>query len=255
MITLENVCAGYEGKTIVRNVNVTFEPGNITVLIGPNGCGKSTLLKSIVRINPHTSGSIQIGNTPVEKLSTSKLAQNVAYLAQNKKAPDITVMKMVLHGRFAYLNYPRKYRAEDFEIAKKALKWAGMEEKSDEIVSKLSGGMQQKVYIAMALAQDADTILMDEPTTYLDIVHQLRLMEMAKALAQKGKAVVMVLHDLTQALEIADKVVVLKEGEIIAQGSPDEVYECGSLEKAFGIKIEKIKTEKGAYIWHYSRSL
>ena len=84
MITLENVCAGYEGKTIVRNANVTFEPGNITVLIGPNGCGKSTLLKSIVRINPHTSGSIQIGNTPVEKLSTSKLAQNVAYLAQNK---------------------------------------------------------------------------------------------------------------------------------------------------------------------------
>ena len=127
MITLKNVCAGYEGKTIVRNANVTFEPGNITVLIGPNGCGKSTLLKSIVRINPHTSGSIQIGNTPVEKLSTSKLAQNVAYLAQNKKAPDITVMKMVLHGRFAYLNYPRKYRAEDFEIAKKEINAIAMQ--------------------------------------------------------------------------------------------------------------------------------
>lgn len=255
MIELKNVCAGYEGKTIVKNASVTFEPGKITVLIGPNGCGKSTLLKSVVRINPHTDGEILIEDKPIDNFSSAKLAQNVAYLAQNKKAPDISVMKMVLHGRFAYLNYPRKYRPQDFEIARKSLEWAGMADKSDEIVSKLSGGMQQKVYIAMALAQDANTILMDEPTTYLDVVHQLRLMAMAKQLAAEGKAVVMVLHDLTQALEVADKVVVLKAGEIIAQGTADEVYECGSIEEAFGIKIEKIKTERGESIWHYSRSL
>lgn len=255
MIELKNVCAGYEGKTIVKNASVTFEPGKITVLIGPNGCGKSTLLKSVVRINPHTDGEILIEDKPIDNFSSAKLAQNVAYLAQNKKAPDISVMKMVLHGRFAYLNYPRKYRPQDFEIARKSLEWAGMADKSDELVSKLSGGMQQKVYIAMALAQDANTILMDEPTTYLDVVHQLRLMAMAKQLAAEGKAVVMVLHDLTQALEVADKVVVLKAGEIIAQGTADEVYECGSIEEAFGIKIEKIKTERGESIWHYSRSL
>lgn len=255
MIELKNVCAGYEGKTIVKNASVTFEPGKITVLIGPNGCGKSTLLKSVVRINPHTDGEILIEDKPIDNFSSAKLAQNVAYLAQNKKAPDISVMKMVLHGRFAYLNYPRKYRPQDFEIARKSLEWAGMADKSDELVSKLSGGMQQKVYIAMALAQDANTILMDEPTTYLDVVHQLRLMAMAKQLAAEGKAVVMVLHDLTQALEVADKVVVLKAGEIIAQGTADEVYECGSIEEAFGIKIEKIKTERGENIWHYSRSL
>lgn len=255
MIELKNVCAGYEEKTIVKNASVTFEPGKITVLIGPNGCGKSTLLKSVVRINPHTDGEILIEDKPIDNFSSAKLAQNVAYLAQNKKAPDISVMKMVLHGRFAYLNYPRKYRPQDFEIARKSLEWAGMADKSDELVSKLSGGMQQKVYIAMALAQDANTILMDEPTTYLDVVHQLRLMAMAKQLAAEGKAVVMVLHDLTQALEVADKVVVLKAGEIIAQGTADEVYECGSIEEAFGIKIEKIKTERGENIWHYSRSL
>ena len=255
MIELKNVCAGYEGKTIVKNASVTFEPGKITVLIGPNGCGKSTLLKSVVRINPHTDGEILIEDKTIDNFSSAKLAQNVAYLAQNKKAPDISVMKMVLHGRFAYLNYPRKYRPQDFEIARKSLEWAGMADKSDELVSKLSGGMQQKVYIAMALAQDANTILMDEPTTYLDVVHQLRLMAMAKQLAAEGKAVVMVLHDLTQALEVADKVVVLKAGEIIAQGTADEVYECGSIEEAFGIKIEKIKTERGESIWHYSRSL
>ena len=255
MIELKNVCAGYEGKTVLKNANVTFEPGKITVLIGPNGCGKSTLLKAVVRVNPHTSGNIFVNGTSIEDLSSAKLAQNVAYLAQNKKAPDISVLKMVLHGRFAYLNYPRKYRPQDIEIAKKALEWAGMTDEAENIVSKLSGGMQQKVYIAMALAQDADTILMDEPTTYLDVVHQLRLMEMARQLAREGKAVVMVLHDLTQALQIADKVVVLKAGELIAQGTADEVYETGSLQKAFGIEIEKIETKRGEVIWHYSRFL
>ena len=141
---------------------------------------------------------------------------------------------------------------KDIEIAKNALKWAGMEAESEKIVSKLSGGMQQKVYIAMALAQDADTILMDEPTTYLDVVHQLRLMEMARQLAKAGKAVVMVLHDLTQALQIADQVVVLKEGKIIAQGTSDEIYESGSLQRAFGVEVERVHTKSG---WHYLCSL
>ena len=252
MIELKNVCAGYEGKTVLHDANVTFEPGKITVLVGPNGCGKSTLLKSIVRINPHSSGEVLIGGVSIQKMEQKQLARNVAYLAQNKKAPDISVMKMVLHGRFAHLSYPRKYRQKDIEIAKNALKWAGMEAESEKIVSKLSGGMQQKVYIAMALAQDADTILMDEPTTYLDVVHQLRLMEMARQLAKAGKAVVMVLHDLTQALQIADYVVVLKEGEIIAQGTSDEIYESGSLQRAFGVEVERVHTKSG---WHYLCSL
>lgn len=252
MIELKNVCAGYDGKTVLHHVNVTFEPGKITVLVGPNGCGKSTLLKSLVRINPHSSGEILIGGVSIQKMDQKQLARNVAYLAQNKKAPDISVMKMVLHGRFAHLSYPRKYRQKDIEIAKNALKWAGMEAESEKIVSKLSGGMQQKVYIAMALAQDADTILMDEPTTYLDVVHQLRLMEMARQLAKAGKAVVMVLHDLTQALQIADQVVVLKEGKIIAQGTSDEIYESGSLQRAFGVEVERVHTKSG---WHYLCSL
>lgn len=252
MIELKNVCAGYDGKTVLHHVNVTFEPGKITVLVGPNGCGKSTLLKSIVRINPHSSGEVLIGGVSIQKMEQKQLARNVAYLAQNKKAPDISVMKMVLHGRFAHLSYPRKYRQKDIEIAKNALKWAGMEAESEKIVSKLSGGMQQKVYIAMALAQDADTILMDEPTTYLDVVHQLRLMEMARQLAKAGKAVVMVLHDLTQALQIADQVVVLKEGKIIAQGTSDEIYESGSLQRAFGVEVERVHTKSG---WHYLCSL
>ena len=252
MIEIKNVSAGYEGKSVVSNANVIFEEGKITVLVGPNGCGKSTLLKSVVGIVPYTAGDILIKGISTQKMSPKETAQKIAYLAQNKKAPDISVMKMVLHGRFPYLNYPRKYRAQDLEIAKRALKWAGLEELAEERVSKLSGGMQQKVFIAMALAQDADTILLDEPTTYLDIVHQMRLMEMARQLAKEGKAVVMVLHDLTQALSIADQVVVLKNGTLIDQGSAEEVYANASLEKAFGVRVEKVITNKGEEIWHYS---
>lgn len=252
MIEIQKVSAGYEGKTVLQQISTSFEKGKITVLVGPNGCGKSTLLKTIVRIVPHSQGEIRVNECLLKQLSTKELAKKVAYLPQNKKAPDISVMKMVLHGRFPYLNYPRKYRAQDLEIAKRALKWAGLEELAEERVSKLSGGMQQKVFIAMALAQDADTILLDEPTTYLDIVHQMRLMEMARQLAKEGKAVVMVLHDLTQALSIADQVVVLKNGTLIDQGSAEEVYANASLEKAFGVRVEKVITNKGEEIWHYS---
>ena len=224
MIEVKNVSAGYEGKSVVNDANVTFEEGEITVLVGPNGCGKSTLLKSVVGIVPYTAGDILIKGISTKKMSAKQMAQKVAYLAQNKKAPDISVMKMVLHGRFAYLGYPRKYSAKDIEIAKRAIKWADLEEKSEMLVSKLSGGMQQKVYLAMALAQDTDVILLDEPTTYLDVSHQFRLMDMVKKLAAEGKMVVMVLHDLTQAMEIADKIIVMKEGGIISQGTVEEIY-------------------------------
>lgn len=248
MITCKQVCAGYEGKEILHHVNVEFVPGKITVLVGPNGCGKSTLLKSMVGILKHSSGEILVNGKPVETYSSQQLARQVAYLPQNRKAPDISVLKMVLHGRFAYLNYPRRYREEDLQAAKDALRWAGLEEMAQENVNRLSGGMQQKVYIAMALAQNAETVLMDEPTTYLDIRHQLKVMELARRLAESKRAVVMVLHDLSQALRIADEVVVLKHGCVLERGTAQAVYESGSLQSAFGVEIERIETKSG---WHY----
>lgn len=248
MIKLTNVVAGYEDREVLHGVSMAFEPGKVTALIGPNGCGKSTLLKALVRINPHSGGEISVDTVPVEKYKPNELAKKVAYLAQSKNTPDISVLRMVLHGRFAYLSYPRRYREEDYTIARKALKWAGLEGMEEENVNRLSGGMQQKVYIAMALAQDAATILMDEPTTYLDVSHQLRLMEMARKLAAEGKAVVMVLHDLSQALRTADEVVVLQNGQIAAMGTPEAVYESGKLQEVFGIEIERVRTKSG---WHY----
>lgn len=253
MIELQNVCAGYHGIQVLHNIDLNLEKGKVTVLVGPNGCGKSTLLKSLIRLNPHSSGEILINGTKIEQYSQVKLAREIAYLPQNRNVPEITVLKMVLHGRFPYLSYPRCYKKEDMEKAREALHWAGIEELAEKSMSSLSGGTRQKVYIAMAIAQDTPVILMDEPTSFLDISHQLRLMELAKELARKGKAVVLVLHDLTLAMRTADVMVVMKEGKILQIGSPKEIYETDVLQKAFDVKVIQVDTKYGMqYFFYYN---
>lgn len=239
MIKMKNVCAGYNGEEVLHNISLEFEPGKVTVIIGPNGCGKSTLLKTLVRMNACSSGEIMADGESIEKLAPAELAQRVAYLPQNKRTPDISVLRMVLHGRFAYLKYPRRYRKEDYEMAWKVLKWVGIEELAEKNVNELSGGNQQKVYIAMALAQDTDTILLDEPTTYLDIAYQINMMKLARELADKGKAVVMVLHDLVQAFQTADRIVVMDGGCAKSCGEPEEIYRSGIVTKVFGVEFKR----------------
>lgn len=248
MIEMKNVCAGYGDNEVLHNVSLTFEAGKVTVLVGPNGCGKSTLLKSLIRLNVHTSGKIKVGGVSIEELDSNSLAQRISYLSQGKNTPDIAVMRMVLHGRFAYLKYPRRYRKQDYEMAQKAMEWVGIEDLAEKNVNQLSGGTQQKVYIAMALAQDTPTILMDEPTVYLDIAHQIKLMEMAKELTARGKAVVMVLHDLTQAFRYADQIVMMSGGRVVAQGTPEEIYEKDVIDATFQIRLSRVLTESG---WQY----
>ena len=275
MIKMKNVCAGYNGEEVLHDINLEFEPGKVTVIIGPNGCGKSTLLKTLVRLNEHNSGEIFVKKSDCEKdlsqntcpgdegiepsdtqesyieineLSSANLAQRIAYLPQNKRTPDISVLRMVLHGRFAYLKYPRRYRKEDYEMARKALSWVGIEDLAEKNVNELSGGTRQKVYIAMALAQDTDTILLDEPTTYLDIAHQIKMMKLARELADNGKAVVMVLHDLMQGFQIADKIVVMDDGRLKACGEPEKVYASGVVKEVFGVHFERVKIEDE---WRY----
>jgi len=257
VIKMKNVCAGYNGEEVLHDINLEFEPGKVTVIIGPNGCGKSTLLKTLVRLNEHSSGEILVKIEPsdtqeryiaISELSSAHLAQRIAYLPQNKRTPDIGVLRMVLHGRFAYLKYPRRYRKEDYEMARKALEQVGIEELAEKNVNELSGGTRQKVYIAMALAQDTDTILLDEPTTYLDIAHQIKMMKLARELADNGKAVVMVLHDLVQGFQSADKIVVMDDGRLKACGEPEEVYTSGVVEEVFGVRFKRVKIEDK---WRY----
>lgn len=248
MLELKNVCAGYDRREVLHGVSAIMEAGKITVLAGPNGCGKSTLLKTAAGMLEKTAGEIIVDQKTVEQYRTGELAKKIAYLPQSRNVPDISVRRMVLHGRFPYLSYPRHYGKKDLEITEQALQWVGMQEYADKNMNELSGGMQQKVYIAMALAQDTPVIMMDEPTTFLDIVHQAKLMEITRKLADEGKAVVLVLHDLSAALRIADQIVVMRHGEIAGKGSSEEVFESGILDEVFGIRICRVQTENG---WQY----
>ena len=248
MLRVKDVCTAYEGKEVLHKVSLHIMPGKITVLAGPNGCGKSTLLKTMTGMVSKSDGEILIDGKNIEGYRTEELAQKIAYLPQNRNVPDITVKRMVLHGRFPYLKYPRRYRKTDVEIAEEAIRQVGMEAFSNKNMNQLSGGMQQKVYIAMALAQDTPIIMMDEPTSFLDVVYQLRLMDMARELADRGKAVVLVLHDISLALRVADQMIVLKNGEIKGCGTSQQIFESGVLNDVFGLTIKRVQTEDG---WQY----
>lgn len=248
MIELCGLCAGYPGREVLKGISLTLKPGKVLVLLGPNGCGKSTLLRSACGLLPKSGGEVLLDGMPLEYYSARQIARKVAYLPQFRSVPDITARRMVLHGRFPYLSYPRRYKREDYEIADQALQWADAVEIADRPVAELSGGQRQKVYLAMALAQDTETILMDEPTTFLDIRHQLEIMALARRLAEEGKAVVLVLHDLCLALETADEIAVIAEGRMERIDTPENVYASGVLDGIMNIALKRVKTESG---WHY----
>ena len=248
MIEVKGLSAGYPGKPVLDKVDMTIPVGQVTAILGPNGCGKSTLLKTLCGILPAEEGTVTLEGEDLLSLPQKLLARKVAYLAQSRRVPDITVRRMVLHGRFPYLSYSRRYRPEDRAAAEGAMEQMGLTDLAETPLSQLSGGQRQKVYIAMALAQDTPVILLDEPTTYLDVSHQLRMMAQARRLAGGGKTVVMVVHDLTHALTVADRVILMDRGKVAAQGSPEEVFASGRLELVFGVRLGRVKTDSG---WHY----
>ena len=166
-------------------------------------------------------------------------------LSQSRNTPSIQALRMVMHGRFPYISYPRCYSEKDKEIARKAMKETGSSAYETQNVKELSGGQRQGVYFAMALAQDTETIFMDEPTTYLDISHQLQSMQTARKLAKEGKAVVLVLHDLSLALGNADRVAVFEDGKLLSCDTPEQIYQSGVLEKVFHVGVHCADTPHG----------
>lgn len=248
MIELTNLRAGYPGRTVLEDVTLSFPPGQVLALVGPNGSGKSTLLRTALGLIPKLGGEIRVDGDKLEDLSPRQLAQRAAYLAQSRPVPNITAGRMVLHGRFPYLSYPRRYRPEDHAIAQKALKQADALDLAQRSMPQLSGGQRQKVYLAMALAQDTGTVLLDEPTTYLDVGHQQEVMVTARLLASEGKAVVAVLHDLCLAMRFAHRLAVLDGGRLQGVGTPEELYQSGILDRVFSITLRRVETEDG---WRY----
>lgn len=247
MLELKNIRAGYGKRQILNGVSLDLPKGRLVTVIGPNGSGKSTLFKSAAGIIPTLSGEVLIDGAKAVDLSRSETAKKIAYLAQGKSVPDMTVFQLVLHGRFPYLSYPRRYTEKDKGLAIAALKKTGLAERAESPLSSLSGGMRQNAYIAMALTQDTDYILLDEPTTYLDISHQLSLMKNLRELAHGGKGVAAVLHDLPLAFTFSDIIAVLDKGEITACGEPRQICQSGIISEVFGTKLYYSDAEKCYY--------
>lgn len=248
MIELKDLRVGYPGRLVLEGVNLAFPPGQVMALVGPNGSGKSTLIRSVLGLQPKLGGAVLVDGIPAEELTPRQMARKAAYLAQSRNVPNITAYRMVLHGRFPHLSYPRRYGPEDHIMARRALEQADGLDLADRPLPQLSGGQRQKVYLAMALAQNTQSVFLDEPTTYLDVGHQLEVMETARRLAEEGKSVVVVLHDLCLALRGADRLAVLADGAVQKEGTAEEVYRSGILDRIFGITLRRVETEGG---WRY----
>ena len=247
MLELKNVSAGYGKQTVLEEITATFEKGKLMGIIGVNGCGKSTLLKTALGILPCEKGEITLDGQNLHTMSRTEIAKKTAYLSQGKNTPDMTVGQMVLHGRFPYLTYSRRYTAHDEAVAWQAMEAVGIEALANQPLSTLSGGLRQNAYIAMALAQDTDYILLDEPTTYLDISHQFDLMKLLRRLADQGKGIVTVMHDLPMAFAFSDEILVVDGGRVKARQKPTELCGHSIIRDIFKVQVERIGDEGQYY--------
>ena len=248
MIELRNITASYGDTPVLKDISLAFPEGSITVILGPNGSGKSTLMRASLGLIPVTGGSVLYDGCDMQGLSLTDRARKASYLSQSRNVPSITAGRMVLHGRFPWLPWPRRYSAEDRATVRKAMERTGASDFRDRNMKDLSGGERQKVWLAMTIAQDAGTVFMDEPTTYLDPHHQLMLMKHARDLADSGKSVVMVLHDIGLALRNADRIAVMEEGKLTASGTADDIWSSKVLDRVFKVKVQRADTATG---WHY----
>lgn len=246
MLELLNLTGGYNGENKVKNINAEFRENEISVIVGPNGCGKSTLLKLMVRLLKPVSGRITWNGSDISPLPRKEFARKISFLPQIRSVPHMSAGQLVLHGRYPYLSYSRRYSKNDYEAAKEALMLTETEKYRDIPMDALSGGERQKVYLAMLIAQDTDAILLDEPTTYLDIHHQFELMKLIQDLKRQGKTIITVLHGLNLALKYADQILVMNQGKLEGCGSPNDVCQSGLIDKVFQIHTEQVLSSFGA---------
>ncbi|AUN16436.1 ABC transporter ATP-binding protein [Clostridium botulinum] len=239
-IETKNLDIAYEDTLIVKELNMQIPKGKITSIIGANGCGKSTILKAVGRILKPKKGVVHLSGQDISKLSTKEIAKKMAILPQNPTAPSgLTVSELVAYGRFPHQKGFGNLTEEDKRIVKWALAATKLSEFERREVDTLSGGQRQRVWIAMALAQQTDLILLDEPTTYLDLAHQLEVLKLLYELNRNQKCtIVMVLHDLNLAARFSDYIIAIKKGAIIKYGPPEEVMTPEVLRKTFNINAD-----------------
>ncbi|MEV0459626.1 ABC transporter ATP-binding protein [Catellatospora methionotrophica] len=233
----EGLTLGYDADPIIRDLDVTVLDGKVTAIVGANACGKSTLLRGLARLLRPREGNVLLDGKAMADLSTLQVAKVLGLLPQSPLAPDgITVADLVSRGRYPHQGWFRTWNDRDHDAVARALDATGTADLVDRPLRALSGGQRQRVWIAMALAQDTDLLLLDEPTTYLDINHQVELLRLLRDLnGRSGKTIVAVLHDINLASRYCDHIIAMSGGAIVAEGPPGEVITAELIAKVFGL--------------------
>ena len=237
-LAAEHVRLAYDDRVVVHDLDLELTEGSFTAIVGPNGCGKSTLLRALGRLMRPTSGQVLLDGRAIARTPTREVAKVLGLLPQTPVAPDgLTVADLVARGRHPHQSWLRQWSRDDEAVVAEALAWTDMAELADRPVDALSGGQRQRAWISMALAQGTDLLLLDEPTTYLDLSHQIDVLELVGRLhAERGRTVVVVLHDLNLAARYAQRLVAMKDGALVASGTPDEVLTEALLADVFDLE-------------------
>lgn len=231
----------YGQRTIINAMDLTIPKGKLSVILGPNGCGKSTLLKCLSLVLPPTHGHVMLGETPLITLNNKARARELALLIQKPELPEgIDVQELVSRGRYPHQSLWRQWSEQDEKAVNQALNATGLTHLAQRPVAELSGGQQQRVWLAMVLAQQTEVLLLDEPTSFLDIRAQLAVLDFCQALVAQGRTLVLVLHDINQALRYGEHLLLMRDGKLIAHGSPQTLLNEALLEQVFGINASII---------------
>lgn len=241
LLAAHQVTVGYGGEPVIPSLDLAIEQGDFMVVVGPNGCGKSTLLKALCRVNRPSAGRVEIDGEDVHRMRGRAVAQRISLLPQSTVAPEgITVAELVARGRHPHHTLLRQWSPDDDRAIAAALQRTHLGDLADTPVATLSGGQRQRAWVAMVLAQDTEVILLDEPTTFLDIAHQYELLELFAELNREGRTVVAVLHDLNQAARFASRLVVMSEGRIRGDGHPTSVLTAELVREVFGLAADVV---------------
>ncbi len=242
-LTTRQLTLAYDNTTIVEKLNLAIPAGKITVLVGANGCGKSTLLRGLARLLKPQQGVVYLDSHSIFQLSTKEVAKRLSVLPQGPVAPEgLTVRDLVAQGRYPHQGWFQQWSPDDEHFTQQALTITEMLDLADRPLDSLSGGQRQRAWIAMTLAQNTDILLLDEPTTFLDLAHQIEVLDLLCELNRtQGRTVVMVLHDLNQACRYADCLIAIREGQVYAQGTPSEVMTETMVQDVFGLDSRIVK--------------